>query len=133
MVGASYRRFAGASFHRGGQKRFKEMKIATFNAPAETITDKPMFRDALGRPEITPHNWISEQSRTGMPDEGLGIAAVGLEHFQAAVAFPAGTFERIAALLGEKEDRTDFVRQAVEREIERRQMAAGRKKPKRRR
>jgi hypothetical protein len=47
--------------------------------------------------------------------------------------FPAGTFERIAALLGEKEDRTDFVRQAVEREIERRQMAAGRKKPKRRR
>jgi hypothetical protein len=22
------------------------MKIATFNAPAETITDKPMFRDA---------------------------------------------------------------------------------------
>jgi hypothetical protein len=40
-----------------------------------------MFRDALGRPEITPHNWISEQSRAGMPDEGLGIAAVGLEHF----------------------------------------------------
>jgi hypothetical protein len=47
--------------------------------------------------------------------------------------FPAGTFERIATLLGEKEDRTDFVRHAVEREIERRQMAAGRKKPKRRR
>jgi hypothetical protein len=51
-------------------KRLKEMKIATFNAPAETITDKPMFRDALGRPEITPHNWDSEQSRAGMPDEG---------------------------------------------------------------
>ena len=37
-----------------------------------------MFRDALGRPEITPHNWISEQSRSRMPDEGLGIAAIGL-------------------------------------------------------
>ena len=46
-----------------------------------------MFRDALGRPEITPHNWISEQSRAGIPDEGVDIAAVGLEHFQAAVAF----------------------------------------------
>jgi len=42
-------------------KRLKEMKIATFNAPAQTITDKPMFRDALGRPEITPHNWISRR------------------------------------------------------------------------
>jgi len=41
--------------------------------------------------------------------------------------FPAGTFERITALLGEKEDRTEFVRQAVEREIERRQMAAKRR------
>jgi hypothetical protein len=40
--------------------------------------------------------------------------------------FPAGTFERIAALLGENEDRTDFVRWAVEREIERRQLAAKR-------
>jgi hypothetical protein len=37
-------------------KRLKEMKIVTFNALAETITDKPMFRDAFGRPEITPHN-----------------------------------------------------------------------------
>jgi hypothetical protein len=45
--------------------------------------------------------------------------------------FPAGTFERIAALLGEKEDRTDFVRGAVEREIERRHMAAKRE-PRRR-
>jgi hypothetical protein len=38
------------------------MKIVTFNAPAETITDKPMFRDALGRPEITPHNRLSHRS-----------------------------------------------------------------------
>jgi hypothetical protein len=35
--------------------------------------------------------------------------------------FPAGTFNRIAAVLGEDEDRTDFVRAAVEREIARRQ------------
>lgn len=35
--------------------------------------------------------------------------------------FPEGTFERIAAVLIEHEDRTDFVREAVERELERRE------------
>jgi hypothetical protein len=35
--------------------------------------------------------------------------------------FPEGTFRRIAAMLEEKEDRTDFVRAAVERELERRE------------
>lgn len=34
--------------------------------------------------------------------------------------FPSGTFERIAAVLNEDEDRTDFIREAVEREIKRR-------------
>ncbi|KKW92242.1 hypothetical protein YP76_09910 [Sphingobium chungbukense] len=34
--------------------------------------------------------------------------------------FRAGTFNRINAVLREDEDRTDFVREAVEREIERR-------------
>ena len=32
--------------------------------------------------------------------------------------FPEGTFARVAELLEEGEDRTDFVRAAVEREIE---------------
>jgi hypothetical protein len=35
--------------------------------------------------------------------------------------FPEGTFERIAVVLQEGEDRTDFVRDAVEREIKRRE------------
>ena len=35
--------------------------------------------------------------------------------------FPEGTFERIEAVLHDKEDRTDFVRAAVERELERRE------------
>lgn len=34
---------------------------------------------------------------------------------------PRGPFERIATVLREREDRTAFVREAVEREIERRQ------------
>ena len=34
--------------------------------------------------------------------------------------FLEGTFARIAPLLGKDEDRTDFVRDAVEREIKRR-------------
>lgn len=35
--------------------------------------------------------------------------------------FPAGTFERIEAVLEKDEDRTDFVRAAVERELRRRE------------
>jgi hypothetical protein len=35
--------------------------------------------------------------------------------------FPAGTFRRIKAVLAEAEDRTDFVREAVERELKRRE------------
>jgi hypothetical protein len=35
--------------------------------------------------------------------------------------FSAGTFKRIAAMLGEDEDRTDFVRTAVERELRHRE------------
>lgn len=35
--------------------------------------------------------------------------------------FPKGTFARMAAVLGEGEDRTDLVREAVERELKRRE------------
>jgi len=35
--------------------------------------------------------------------------------------FPGGTFERITASLRDNEDRTDFVREAVERELKRRE------------
>lgn len=38
--------------------------------------------------------------------------------------FPEGTFERIEAALTEGEDRTDFVREAVERELKRRERRA---------
>jgi hypothetical protein len=49
-----------------------------------------------------------------------------------AIKFPAGTFERIAAVLDEGEDRMTFMREAVEREIERREAADKRKRaPKR--
>jgi hypothetical protein len=40
--------------------------------------------------------------------------------------FEAGTFARIEAVLDEAEDRTDFVRAAVERELERRERRAKR-------
>jgi hypothetical protein len=39
--------------------------------------------------------------------------------------FPEGTFERIATVLVKGEDRTDFVREAVERELRRRQRGPG--------
>jgi len=35
--------------------------------------------------------------------------------------FPTGTFKRIEAALDDEEDRTDFVRVAVERELQRRE------------
>ena len=44
-----------------------------------------------------------------------------------AVKFPAGTFARVAAVLEEKEDRTDFFRRAVERELKRREEALKKK------
>jgi hypothetical protein len=46
-----------------------------------------------------------------------------------AIKFADGTFERIAAVLNEDEDRMAFMREAVERELERRERAP---KPKRR-
>src|SRR5205807_3525214 len=46
-----------------------------------------------------PHNWISEQSRAGMPDEGLGIAAIGFQHFKAAVAGYIGDLDQVRAAL----------------------------------
>lgn len=38
--------------------------------------------------------------------------------------FPEGTFDRIAAVLRPGEDRTDMVREAVDREVRRRERAA---------
>jgi hypothetical protein len=46
---------------------------------------------------------------------------------------PAGTLERIAAVLEKGEERTAFLREAVEREIERREAARRHRKPERRR
>lgn len=37
--------------------------------------------------------------------------------------FPEGTFDRIEAVLEDSEDRTDFVRVAVEKELKRRERA----------
>ena len=45
--------------------------------------------------------------------------------------FPEGTFERIEEVLAEGEDRTDFVREAVERELKRRAAVKSKKGGKR--
>jgi hypothetical protein len=47
----------------------------------------------------TPILNFSEQLRAGMPDKGLGIAAVSLEHFQAAVAGHVGDLDQVRAAL----------------------------------
>jgi hypothetical protein len=43
--------------------------------------------------------------------------------------FPAGTFERIGQVIRDTEDRTDFVRLAVERELRRRESRRRKRKP----
>src|SRR5947209_481802 len=50
---------------------------------------------------------------------GVGRKKRWSEDMQAR--FPEGTFARIVAMLIGKEDRTDFVREAVERELKRRE------------
>ncbi len=49
----------------------------------------------------------------------MGRAKKWSEDMQAR--FPSGTFERIEAVLDDGEDRTDFVREAVDRELRRRE------------
>lgn len=49
----------------------------------------------------------------------MGRPPLWAENMQAR--FRAGTFGRIAKVLRDDEDRTDFVREAVERELERRE------------
>lgn len=45
---------------------------------------------------------------------------------QTPARFPAGTLERMDALLDDGEKRSDLIRQAVERELKRRERATGR-------
>lgn len=52
----------------------------------------------------------------------MGRAKKWSEDMQAR--FPAGTFSRIEAVLYDGEDRTDLIREAVERELKRRERKA---------
>lgn len=57
------------------------------------------------------------------------IARVGRKRIneeQMPARFPSGTVERIDRVLGEKEKRADFIREAVARELARREKALGR-------
>lgn len=60
-----------------------------------------------------------------MRNNDMGRKKLWAEDMQAR--FPLGTFERIEGVLDESEDRTDFVRAAVERELNRRESAKGAK------
>lgn len=51
----------------------------------------------------------------------MGRKKMWAEDMQAR--FPEGTFDRIGAVLEDSEDRTDFVRVAVEKELKRREKA----------
>lgn len=56
---------------------------------------------------------------TSYEKKAMGRKKLWAEDMQAR--FAEGTFERIEAVLTEGEDRTDFVREAVERELKRRE------------
>lgn len=61
----------------------------------------------------------STQNHVSVIPARVGRKKLWAEDMQAR--FQEGTFERISAILLEGEDRTDFVREAVEREIKRRE------------
>lgn len=56
---------------------------------------------------------------TSYEKKDMGRKKMWAEDMQAR--FPAGTFDRIDAVLAEHEERTAFVREAVERELKRRE------------
>lgn len=57
-----------------------------------------------------------------MRNNAMGRKKLWADDMQAR--FPEGTFDRIEAVLEDKEDRTAFVREAVERELKRRERKA---------
>ncbi len=63
---------------------------------------------------------LTENLVSGIPPR-VGRKKQWAEDMQAR--FPKGTFVRISAVLESDEDRTDFVRKAVERELKRRERA----------
>ena len=73
---------------------------------------------------------ISTQARAPGTEVCMARKRKWSEDMQAR--FRAGTFARIAALLEETEDRTDFVREAVEREMTRREALQAERKTKKR-
>jgi hypothetical protein len=54
-------------------------------------------------------------------DTRAGVGRPKINDEQTPARFPAGTLARIDAVLVEKEKRSDFIREAVERELERRE------------
>lgn len=61
---------------------------------------------------------------TSYEKNAMGRKKLWAEDMQAR--FAEGTFDRIEAVLTEAEDRTDFVREAVEKELKRRERAISR-------
>lgn len=52
------------------------------------------------------------------------VGRIKINDEQTPARFPEGTLARIDAVLADKEKRSDFIREAVEREIKRREKAA---------
>lgn len=52
------------------------------------------------------------------------VGRIKINDEQTPARFPEGTLARIDVVLAEKEKRSDFIREAVEREIKRREKAA---------
>lgn len=70
-----------------------------------------------------------ERSLTGLliSDSHRQVGRKQINHEQMPARFPDGTLARIDAVLKPKEKRSDLIRDAVEREIERREAEAARK------
>ena len=60
-------------------------------------------------------------TEVGAPSSAKGVGRPKINQEQTPARLAAGTLARIDALLSDKEKRSDFIREAIEREIERRE------------
>lgn len=56
------------------------------------------------------------------PSTKRPVGRIKINDEQTPARFPEGTLARIDAVLAEKEKRSDFIREAVERELQRREV-----------
>ncbi len=107
---------------------------ATFPVPVDRSRDIELRAHWLLRHAHAHGEWFAVDAATATKAAREAVACNGegekakssvgrkqINHEQMPARFPEGTLARIDAVLSEKEKRSDFIREAVERELDRRE------------